>query len=127
MAFEVLKSAVLRLILASLPLTLPAIAQTPADSSVGTGQITGVVKDPDQRVISGSQVILTNQQTKAKITAVADGQGVYTFPSLPPGAYVAEVDVKGFNASVSPELKVAAGQTLNFDFALTLAGVAQAP
>ena len=33
-----------------------------------------------------------------------------------------EADVKGFKPSISPELKVAAGQTVNFDFALTLAG-----
>ena len=76
-------------------------------------------------MVSGSQVILTNQQTKAKATAVTDSQGAYTFPSLQPGAYVVEVDATGFKASVSPELKVAAGQTVNFDFALTLAGVAQ--
>ena len=102
-------------------MTVPAFAQTAAD----TGQITGVVKDPDQAVVAGSQVILTNQQTKAKTTAVTDGQGAYTFPSLQPGAYVVEVDAKGFKPSVSPELKVAAGQTVNFDFALTLAGVTQ--
>ncbi len=90
-----------------------------------TGQIAGIVKDPDQAAVSGSQVTLTNQQTKAKTTAVTDSQGAYTFPSLQPGAYVAEVDVKGFKPSVSTELKVVAGQTVNFDFALTLAGVSQ--
>jgi len=106
------------LIIASLLLTFPAIAQT-----ANAGQITGVVKDPDQAVVSGSQVILTNQQTKARITAVTDNQGAYAFSSLQPGSYVAAVDVKGFNPSVSAELKVAAGQTVTFDFALTLAGV----
>jgi Outer membrane receptor for monomeric catechols len=87
-----------------------------------TGQITGVVKDPAQAVVSSSQITLTNQQTKAKITAMSDGQGVYKFPSVPPGAYVVGADVKGFRAIASPELKLIAGQTVNFDFALTLAG-----
>src|SRR5580698_3308678 len=73
-----------------------------------TGQITGVVKDPDQAVIPGSSVTLTNQQTKVKTTATTDGQGVYTFSALQPSAYVAEVDVKGFKPVASPELKVAA-------------------
>src|SRR5580704_8274103 len=109
----------LRLV-ATLVLTLPALPQT-----AQTGQITGVVKDPDQAAVSGSQVVLTNQQTKAKATAVTDSQGVYTFPSLQPGAYVVEADAANFKANVSPELKVTAGQTVNFDFALTLAGVAQ--
>ncbi len=104
--------------LVSLLLTLPASAQS-------TGQIVGVVKDPDQAAVSGSQVILTNQLTKRKAAAVTDGQGSYTFPSLQPGTYTVEVDAANFKASVSPELKVTAGQTVNFDFALTLAGVTQ--
>ena len=67
-----------------------------------TGQITGVVKDPDQAVVSGSQVTLTNQQTKARTTAVTDSQGAYTFSSLQPGAYVVEADAQGFQAERQP-------------------------
>ena len=88
-------------------LVISAFGQVAADS----GQIIGVVKDPDQAVVSASQVTLTNQQTKAKITSITDAQGVYRFLSLPPGAYVVEADVKGFKPSISPELNVAAGQT----------------
>src|SRR5580658_9335302 len=85
-------------------LTLPAFAQPAAD----TGQISGAVKDPDQALVSGSRVVATNQQTKAKTTAVTDAQGVYTFPSLQPGAYVVEVDAANFKTSESPELQVVA-------------------
>ena len=56
-----------------------------AQSSPDTGQITGVVKDPDQAAVSGSQVTLTNQQTKAKALPSPTAQGAYAFPSLPPG------------------------------------------
>jgi len=93
-------------------------AQVPTES----GQITGLVKDPAQAVISGAQVTLTNQQTRAKTTAVSDGQGVYRFTSVQPGGYIVSTDVKGFKPIVSPELKVVPGQTVNFDFALLLAG-----
>src|SRR6266567_7137855 len=99
-------------------LTLPGYAQNGA----GIGQITGVVKDPSQAVVAGTLLVLTNQQTKVKITVVTDGQGLYTFPSLQPGIYVVEVNAKGFQPAVSAELKVAAGQTVNSDFALALAG-----
>jgi len=85
----------------------------------------GGVRDPDQALVSGARMTVTNQQTKASATAVTDGQGAYTFPSLQPGTYTVEVDAANFRASVSPELKVAAGQTVTFDFALTLAGVTQ--
>src|SRR5579863_4511231 len=100
-------------------LAFPAFAQ-PAEQ---TGQVKGTVKDPDQAAVVGSPVTLTNQQTKAKSTAVTDAQGAYTFPSLQPGAYVAKVEVKGFIPGESGELKVAAGQTVNFDFSLRLASV----
>ena len=108
-----------------LSLVYGSLAHVARSSPADTGQITGVVKDPDQAAVAGSQVTLTNQQTKAKATAVTDSQGAYTFPSLQPGAYMVEADATDFKASVSPELKVTAGQTVNFDFALTLAGVAQ--
>src|SRR5580692_10612026 len=107
-------------LVATLLLTLPPLPPT-----AQTGQIRGVVKDPDQALVSGTQVVLTNQQTKGKATAVTDSQGAYAFPSLQPGAYVVEAGAANFKASVSPELQVTAGQTVNFDFALTLAGVAQ--
>ena len=115
------KSSKLCRVLTSLLLTVSALAQTATD----TGQITGLVKDPDQAVVSGSQVILTNQQTKAKTTAVTDSRGAYTFPSLQPGAYIVEIHVPGFKASLSPELKVTAGQNVAFDFALTLAAATE--
>src|SRR4029079_5111597 len=76
----------------------------------------------DGAVVSGAPVTLTNQQTRVKNTTVSNSQGGYKFPSLQPGAYVVEADVNGFKPATSPELKVAAGQTVNFDFALTLAG-----
>jgi len=68
---------------ASWLLTFPAMAQGAVDS----GQILGVVKDPDQAVVSGALVTLTNQQTRAKSTALSDSQGSYKFLSLQPGAY----------------------------------------
>ena len=53
--------------------SLSAFAQTTAS----TGQITGVVKDPNQAVVASTQVILTNPQTKVKSTAVTDGSAMY--------------------------------------------------
>jgi len=107
-------------LVATLLLTFPALAQT-----AETGQITGVVTDPDRTLVAGGRLTLTNQQTKAKTTGATDVQGAYTFPALKPGAYRVEVDAANFKPGVSPELRVAAGKTVNFDFALTLAGVTQ--
>jgi iron complex outermembrane receptor protein len=101
--------------------SLPTFAQTVTDA----GRITGAVKDPQQAAVASSKVVLTNQQTKNKAVTVTDSQGNYVFGSLHPGAYVVEVAATNFNARISPELKVGPGQTVNFDFALTLAGFTQ--
>ncbi len=47
---------------------------------------------------------------------------MYQFQDLQPGTYVIEVDAKDFKTSVSPELNLAAGQTVTSDFALAMAG-----
>ena len=98
-----------------------AFAQTVA----GTGQITGVVKDPNQAVVVNTQVILTNAQTKVQVMSLTDGQGVYHFVNLPPGAYIVEVDAKGFKPAVSREFNLTAGQIANFDFSLALSGAVE--
>lgn len=93
-----------------------------AQNSPSAGELMGVVRDPAQAVVTGAQVTLTNQQTKDKLTVLSDSQGVYRFPSLQPGLYLANTNVKGFQAAASADLKIAAGQTLHYDFALALAG-----
>jgi iron complex outermembrane receptor protein len=100
-----------------LSLTLSAFGQ----SGQTSGGIAGAVKDPDQAGVPGAEVILTEQQTKAKTTVITDSQGVYKFLSLRPGVYVGEASVKGFRTSVSRELQVEAGHTVSFDFSLALA------
>src|SRR5262245_9042549 len=100
-----------------LMLALSVLAQTPSD----TGQITGVVKDPAQALVPASQVTLTNQQTAATVTVLTNDQGAYRFPSVLPGTYLVRAEAKGFQARVSPPLKVDAGQTVKFDLTLAIA------
>src|SRR5580704_6021482 len=104
----------------ALLLALSAFAQNAAN----TGDIRGVVRDPDQALVPNCAVTLTNRQTTIKTAAVADAQGAYFF-QVPPGTYVVEANGPGFQTSVSPELKVGVGQSIKFDFALTISGVAQ--
>src|SRR5580698_9730623 len=97
----------------ALLLALSAFAQ----NSANTGEIKGVVRDPDQALVPNCPVTLTNQQTTIKTTGVADAQGAYSF-HVPPGTYIVQADGPGFQTSISPGLKVEAGQSVKFDFAL---------
>ena len=108
------------IVIAMLLLTLSGFAQTASS----TGRITGVVRDPNQAILAGTQVVLRDSQTNETITANTNDQGAFEF-SVPPGTYVVEADAKGFKPSVSPELRVAAGQAVTSNFALTLAEAAE--
>jgi iron complex outermembrane recepter protein len=106
---------------ALLLMVIPSLGQT----ALEPGQVRGIVKDPARAVVSGAQVVLTDQRTDMKLTAVTDSDGSYSFPSLQPGVYIVLVGRKGFKNSASPELKLTAGLTVQFDVVLDLAPIGQ--
>jgi iron complex outermembrane receptor protein len=87
-------------------------------------EISGDVKDPQQAVVVGAQVILTSAQTAAKATTLTDGAGHYRFPPVNAGEYVVEVHAKGFQVA-SRKIAVDTGGGGTSDFILTLAGTAE--
>ena len=93
--------------------SLPALAQT--------GQLTGVVKDPHQALVTGASVKVTNLATNMVYPGRTDTQGRYTVPGLPAGEYSIDVRVRGFKAVQIRGVKVGAG-TVTQDVALTLSG-----
>jgi iron complex outermembrane recepter protein len=98
---------------------LPLFAQ----NSTGTGQISGIVKDPVPAPIAGAQVVLTRGRVKLRTNT--DRQGTYIFSQLQPGTYVVEASAPGFKTGTSTELTVVARQTTRFDFSMVLAPMAE--
>lgn len=95
-------------------LALPLLGQS--------GQISGVVKDPQQASVAGAQVTLTNEQTDQKTLIFTNSEGAYVAPSLSEGTYSLEVQAKGFQASPKAEIKLKLGEVIHHDFVLSLAG-----
>ena len=91
---------------------LPLFAQS--------GQISGVVKDPQQASVAGAQVTVTNLATNAKTVVLTDNEGSYVVPSLPPGTYALEAQAKSFQPSEKAEIKIGAGETVRHDLVLSL-------
>jgi Carboxypeptidase regulatory-like domain len=60
------------------------------------GSISGTVKDPSGAAIANASVTLINSATSVRQSATTDGRGSYTFPVLPVGNYVLEVNQPGF-------------------------------
>ncbi len=84
-----------RLQLALLRLILPLCLLGAAWAGVG-GSISGTIKDPSGAAIAKASVTLVNANTGAKESTTADGRGTFTFPVLPVGSYVLQVDQPGF-------------------------------
>ncbi|HEX5887624.1 MAG TPA: carboxypeptidase-like regulatory domain-containing protein, partial [Pyrinomonadaceae bacterium] len=81
---------VLLLIVLSLLLAAPVLAQTHRASLRGT------VYDPNGAVIQGAAVTLTNVATNEARTTTSNDKGEYTIASLPAGVYQVEVEKSPF-------------------------------
>ena len=58
--------------------------------------LTGVVSDPSQAAIVGAKVTLTDAQSGSVRTTVTNGDGYFTFASVPVGTYNVAIEAKGF-------------------------------
>lgn len=88
------------------------------------GSIEGVVKDTSGAVLPGVSIALTSA-TGAKLDTVSDAQGVFRFPSLPPGTYTVNADLQGFRPGAVENVAVGLGQVKKVDFAMSVAGLSE--
>ena len=87
----------------------------------GTGEITGLVTDPQGAVVSDAQVTLTNSATGDKRTTMTSAAGMYRFPALPiVGTYTVEVAPKGFKSVKIAGIVPSVGTTVTQDVKLEL-------
>ncbi len=81
-----------------------------------TGSVRGVVTDPQGAVLPGVTVVaISDALVAGQLSAVTSTQGVYRFPSLPPGTYVLEAHMPGFRSVRRDGVSVGLGQTLDVD------------
>lgn len=72
------------------------------------GTLTGVVKDPQGANLPGVSVAVKNIATGATRTAVTNGEGHWTLPGLPIGAYEVSYEITGFKKLVRDRVEVEA-------------------
>src|SRR5713226_7663020 len=88
-----------------------------------TGQISGKVTDPQDKVVSGATVTLKSVSTSAQRIATTDDQGVYLFTALQPGLY--DVSVKsGQFAENTQRAQVTVGGKVSLDAKLSTQSIA---
>ena len=97
--------------LALLAGVLPAAAQT-------TASVRGTVTDPGGGVMPGVSVIASSDALVAgRQVAITNENGVYRFPSLPPGEYTLRAELQGFQPA-QREATLLLGSNLNIDLQL---------
>jgi len=83
-----------------------------------TASISGTVKDSSGAAIPGATVIATNTETGIAETLTTNGQGYYSFQSLPLGKYNLEVQQKGFKTYREIDLTLDVNSALTVDATL---------
>src|ERR1700704_6152700 len=83
-----------------------------------TASISGTVKDPSGAAIAGATVTATNTETGISQTQTTNGQGFYSFQSLPLGKYTIDVQEKGFKAYRQRDLTLDVNSALLVDVTL---------
>src|ERR1700704_2342731 len=83
-----------------------------------TASISGTVKDPSGAAIAGATVTATNTETGISQTQTTNGQGFYSFQSLPLGKYAIDVQEKGFKAYRQRDLTLDVNSALLVDVTL---------
>ena len=95
---------------------LPLIAQSPL------GTITGIASDATSAPIPGASVVVLSVDTGTKVTAPTNASGVYSVPNLKPGKYKVNASAQGFRPVETPDITLAAYQTVRQDLRFEVAG-----
>jgi len=94
-------------------------------SQTSNTSLSGVVKDPQDKVISNATVTLTNIATNAVRTQKSNAQGVYSFDLLTPGDYRLEVEIAGFRKQVLENVHVLIAKATTLDLLMQVGAADQ--
>src|SRR5262249_19621851 len=83
------------------------------------------IRDSSGGLIPGATVETRSPALVGVSSTVTDAQGVYRFPSLPPGVYEVTATLSGFGPGRADGVTLELGQILKVDITLTPAGVAE--
>ena len=89
------------------------------------GSIEGVIRDSSGGILPGVTVETRSPALVGASSAVTDSQGVYRFPSLPPGVYEVTATLSGFGTAKAANVRLELGQILKVDLTLAVAGIAE--
>ncbi len=105
-------------LLAICVLSIPAIAQF-------RSSIEGTVTDATGAVVPDAQITLTNVDTGIVQAAKTNGDGLFRFPSLPPGRYKVTAAKQGFATTTQENITLLAEEILSVPLSLKTGNVSE--
>lgn len=115
MSLKTFKSKVFLTLLATL---FSVFLTTDLNAQSGTTKISGTVKDQQGASVPGATVVLTNSEKGFTRTTTTSDDGIYSFPSLPPGTYQVEVTSSNFKKSLVRDVKALVDNPIEVDVPL---------
>src|ERR1700684_2634532 len=88
--------------------------------ALANGSISGTLRDQSGAVVSGATITLVNTALKSEYKAVSNGQGFYSFPTLPVGHYDLTIEATGFKIQKKTNLTVDTDAALKRDVVLSV-------
>lgn len=89
------------------------------------GTLAGRIVDQQGGVVPHVKVIATQKDTGSKFQTASGGDGEYSLPFLPPGAYTVEAEVSGFKRYVNPNIRVSTNERQQLDIAMEIGQIEQ--
>ncbi|WP_446743096.1 carboxypeptidase regulatory-like domain-containing protein [Silvibacterium acidisoli] len=90
-----------------------------------SGTITGTVLDPSDAAIPGAQITATETQTNVSSSTRSTNDGLYNFPTLPPGTYRLTATHQGFTSAAVVGIQLRTAQVLTSNLTMQLGGATE--
>jgi hypothetical protein len=88
-------------------------------------QITGTIIDAQRGAIRNAQIEAVNQKTGTRSIALTNGAGVYSLPSLIPGAYRLTISSNGFETQILNDVSVTVADKATINATLRVGNISQ--
>ena len=102
-----------------------ALSAPLTEAQTFTGGLLGVIRDSSGATVPEAQVVLTQIETNEMRETTADAEGFYSFPSVPPGKYRAEVSRTGFKKAVRQPIEIPVQTRVTVDVELQVGTVSE--
>jgi len=84
------------------------------------GSLSGTLKDPNDAVVPGATITSVNTALKSEYNVISNGQGFYSFPTLPVGHYDLIIAAAGFKTQMKRNVTIDTDAAPRVDAVLAL-------